>query len=189
MKKLISPFRFVFLILAFIAGACLAQDSTPVTNYLSGWRTAKWGMTPPQVLAALNGEAKALSKLEELGDLVGLVEISDFKIDDEIFGVKMYFTKQVFGLKKIVLNLAANPKLPGQFYAKWERNLTEKYGQPDASSNDLQPTLGSQAVVKKCSWKRGSTRIEFSMYSVPEHSLFGAGISYEPIDEEVTKKL
>jgi hypothetical protein len=188
MKKIISPFHFVILIFAFFAGASLAQDKNSATNDVAGWRTTKWGMTPPQVLAALKGEAKALPKLEELGELVGLVEISDFKLDDESFWVKMYFTKQGFGLKKIVLNLATKPKLPGQFFAKWERNLTEKYGQPDASSDDSQSSLGPQAIVKKRSWKRGSTRIEFSMYSVPG-ALFGAGISYEQIDAEVNNKL
>jgi hypothetical protein len=173
------------LLVAFLAGAAFAG---PENQNVEGWRTTKWGMSPPQVLAALKGEAKALPKQESLGELVGLVEIPALQLEDETFEVKMYFAKPGFGLKKIVLNLAKKPKLPGQFFAKWERNLIEKYGQPDASSDDSQPALGPQAVVKKRSWKRGSTRIEFSMYSVPG-GLFGTGISYEQIDAEVNKKL
>ncbi len=175
-------------ILAAIA-LCVAigVDAADGTN-VTGWGLTKWGMNEAEVLAALKSMARKSIKAEPLKDLICLVEIPIVSIDGQPFDGRLFFDKKTRTLRKVVLNATKAVKNPESVFSSLEQKLIEKYGKPDFENDNKKEFGGSIPIDRKRAWKRGSTRIQLILLSIP-NTANAFGITYEAVSPEGEKNL
>jgi hypothetical protein len=154
---------------------------------IEGWRGAKWGMSVADVLAAFKGEAEKLSKEEGWKDGVCLVKIPKLELAGEPFDVNFVFEKDKQVLKQVVLLASETVSSPELTFVPLEQKLTEKYGKPDFSNNEISGSDKS-VITKKRSWKKGKTRIELRFFEIKE-VIKRLTVTYEEIPEKGDKSL
>jgi hypothetical protein len=148
MKKLLTLFLWSLAVL------CVASEN------VQGWRDARWGMTPDQVIAALPGEA-VRAGTDQFTDTNILVAIPSVQIERSKFKATFLFTPGTQRLKQI--KLLSTPSNVDEF-SMLEEKLTGKYGKPEIVSNDDRPQLASIDSTRRRVWNLGPTQIELKLW-------------------------
>ncbi|MDB6121813.1 MAG: hypothetical protein JWQ71_806 [Pedosphaera sp.] len=188
MKAILQFFSVAIAILA--VALCNAPSSGRAESepqVIEGWRGAKWGMGVVDVLAAFKGEAEKLSEEEGWKDGVCFVKIPKLELAEELFDANFVFDKEKRLLKQVVLLASKTVKYPEETFGPLEQKLTEKYGKPDFSSNEITGAKNT-IITKKCSWKKGKTRIELQFFEIKE-VIKRLTVTYEETPEKGDKNL
>jgi hypothetical protein len=124
------------------------------------WRTARWGMTKIEVLAAFPGEAERLATPADFGPPSGGstdVAIPAYEIDGMKFRVLFGFDSDALSR----VHLAA-VKAGATTCTDLEKLLTEKHSAP-SERNSTQTTMRSEQIV----WKRPEQTITLACAEAP----------------------
>jgi len=170
-----------------LAGACVLAIATARAGDLdvTGWRSATWGMTEEQVLAAFPDEAKRLEKPEHFSSgTVAPVGIPDYEIKGRMYRVLFGFADGKLALVSIgpADNVKQGVSHEVQF-GSLEDLLIEKYGKPISEKND--------ADSRDRMWRFNSSTISLSYFSIPSFGkVKGAdslSITYAPRSKDANK--
>jgi hypothetical protein len=155
------------------AAAAATTTTTTVPAPPPVWRTARWGMTKDEVLAAFPGEAQRLATPADFGPPTpgsSDVAIPSYEAD----GVKF---RVLFGFDPNALNrihLAAVK--PGDATcADVEKVLTDKHSAPAARNNTGTSLRGEEIV-----WKRPDQTITLACAGVPSLGFRSVTLIYTP---------
>jgi len=139
-------------VVALLVAAAPAKASLP--DAASGWRAARWGMTPAEVLAAFPKEARLLSPEVQLVDgNVIAAAIDGFPFEGLNFDVRFIFT----GGKLSLVSLRTPQKQPvdADDYARLREALVKSWGAP------LEETKDDAFIdMRQTRWNRGSSRAD-----------------------------
>ena len=143
------------MIVLLALSAMLTSESPPAAAPAPGaWRTARWGMTPDEVLAAFPKEARLLSPEVKLADgNVIAAAIDGFAFEGLNFDVRFIFT----GGKLSLVSLRTPQKQPvdADAYARLRDALVKKWGPP------LEETKDDAFIdMRQTRWNRGSSRTD-----------------------------
>jgi len=175
---------FYIFLCALTPILCFGQTETNV----NGWRNAKWGMTEDEVLAAFPNEAKRSAKPDAYSQgMVSTIEIPNLQISGNDFVAHFLFDAETKRLKAVNLKPDSSVKALEIIFPTLERNLTEKYGKPDFSS-DKSPSIPDAKEMQR-SWKKGQTRIELHYYHDPGINFELLFIVYQSIPDSDEKNL
>ncbi len=137
------------------------------------WRTARWGMTKDEVLAAFPGEAQRLSKPADFGPATPGstdVAIPAYEADGMTFRV-------LFGFESSVLNrIHLSAAKPGDATCSdLDKLLTEKHAAPGAR-NDTGTSLRGEEIV----WRRPDQTITLACAGVVSLGFRSVTLIYTP---------
>jgi hypothetical protein len=145
------PLRIPCTALALLlATTALAQDPVPS----GGWRGARFGMTPAEVVAALPGEAVLLSPEVKLADGNAVaVGIDGMAWEGLTFDVRFVFAKGRLAL--VSLRTPQKKYVDAEAYVKLRDALTSQWGPP------LEETKDDAFVdLRQTRWNRGPDRAD-----------------------------
>lgn len=137
------------------------------------WRTARWGMTKDEVVAAFPGEAQRLAKPADFGPPTS--GSSDVAIPAyEADGVKF---RVLFGFESNALNrIHLSAVKPGDATCSdVEKIVTEKHAAPAARNNTGTSLRGEEVV-----WKRPDQTIVLACAGVPSLGFRSVTLIYTP---------
>ena len=137
------------------------------------WRTARWGMTKDEVLAAFPGEAQRLAQPADFGPSTpgsSDIAIPAYEADGARFRV-------LFGFESNALNrILLSAMKPGNATCgDLEKLLTEKNAAP-AARNDTGTSLRGEEMV----WKRPDQTITLACAGVPSLGFRSVTLIYTP---------
>jgi hypothetical protein len=119
-----------------------------------GWRMARFGMTPAQILAVFPGEATRLDPEVKLADgNVVAVGIDGYEFEGLSFDVRFVFS----GNRLVVVSLKAGRKgfVDATAYERLRDALAKRWGAP------LEETSDSNFIdMRQTRWKRGPDRVD-----------------------------
>jgi hypothetical protein len=139
--------------IAACAGA-LADGPAAPAQETGDWRGARWGMTVEQVLAAFPGEAFRLDPEQKLADgAVVSVGIDGYVLAAQTFRVRFVF--EAGGLARVSLRTPPDRYAEPGVFERVERLLTDRLGQPVASSAD-----DSFIDLRQISWSQPRTAVD-----------------------------
>jgi hypothetical protein len=138
------------LVLILLASPVLAADPAPA----AGWRAARFGMTPEEVLAAFPGEAVRLSPEVKLADGNTIpVGIDGYVLEGLTFDVRFVFTAGRLAL--VSLRTPAKKPVDAQAYARLRDALVKAWGPP------LEETKDDAFIdMRQTRWNRGPDRAD-----------------------------
>src|SRR5579884_1641318 len=145
----------LFLISWLLVPSALAQ-----INHVEGWREARWGMTPDQVVAAFHGEALRAPQ-GKFTDTNILAFIPAVEIEGVHYKVSFSFSPGEPKLKRITLQ-----SMHGSVdeFSVLEQKLVAKYGKPAVSSDNDLPKIAAVDSTKRRAWNLGPTSIELKLW-------------------------
>jgi hypothetical protein len=141
------------------SAAPTTTTTTTVPSPPPVWRSARWGMTKDEVLAAFPGEAQRLAEPADFGRQVGGstdVAIPAYEIDGMKFRV-------LFGFESDALNRVHLTAVKAEVTtcSDLEKQLTEKHSTPSDRSSSQTTVRGEQIV-----WKRPEQTITLACAEV-----------------------
>ena len=192
MKNPVALPRLFILLVAvclFLACGLIAeeQEKQSAKDDVQGWRSARWGMTEEEVLAAFPNEAKRLEKPEKYGIVIATVGIKKLQVAGSDFVVHFSFDTEKKRLKQVNLKPDPASKSLNVMLPTLERDLTEKYGKPDFASNQAPRVAGMKVMTR--SWKKGATRIELKYVYDPDTNFELLIVAYRPVSASGDKNL
>ncbi len=149
------PLGAVLLALAFAASGAQAADATKAPDPGSGgWRAARWGMTPDEVLAAFPKEAFRVSPEVKLADgNVIAAGIDGFSFEGLTVDVRFLFTAGKLAL--VSLRSPASKPVDADAYARLRDALVKLWGAP------LEETKDDAFIdMRQTRWNRGPDRAD-----------------------------
>ena len=121
-------------VLGILVFATLAFAQPTAAEDVGGWQEAKWGMTPDEVQKVLSHPtsvadlAKVCGKECEEG---AALELDDYKLDDQHFIVRFWFTKSDLRLQAVSLYAKQLDDRNGDAaFSKMKNFLETSYGTP-----------------------------------------------------------
>ena len=134
------------------------------------WRSVRWGMTKPEVLAALPGEAQQLTSAAEFGQGTGSsdVAIPVYDLDGVRFRVLFGFERQ--GLDRIHLAAA---KADVDTCGTIEKTLTDKHGAPAQKES-----TGTSLRGQQMTWKLTDQTIVLACAAKPALNFYSVTVDY-----------
>jgi hypothetical protein len=137
------------------------------------WRTARWGMTKDEVLAAFPGEAQRLTQPADFGaPTPGSSDIAIPAYEADGMNFRVLFGFDSPGLNRIHLSVAK----PGDATCgDLEKVVAEKHAAP-AARNDTGTSLRGEEIV----WKRPDQTITLSCAGVPSLGFRSVTLTYTP---------
>lgn len=144
--------RLAALLLSALLASSPALAAEPGPT--PGWRAARFGMTPDEVLAAFPGEAVRISPEVKLADGNTIpVGIDGFAFEGLTFDVRFVFT----GGKLTLVSLRTPPKKPvdAEAYTRLHGALAKRWGPP------LEDTKDDAFIdMRQARWNRGPDRAD-----------------------------
>jgi hypothetical protein len=151
---------------------------------VDGWKAAKLGMTEQEVRDAFKGEIKEFDKPEKwktgTAPIYVTVELfsedrrEKIRMENKPWNASFVFDPESKMLAEIILKPDRSAKVSDFEFTELERQLTDKYGQPDTKTDNRQNSPATGKVDSRDrtrSWNRAPTRIELR-YS----ELYWAGV-------------
>jgi hypothetical protein len=131
--------------------ASAARDDTGGDE---GWRTARWDMSPDDVLAAFGREAFAVRPEVKLADgsVIG-AGIDAFPYEGLAFNVRFVFQDGRLGL--VSLRTRQDTYVDAAAYAKLRQALVARWGEPIESTSD-----DNFIDMRQTRWNRGASRVD-----------------------------
>jgi hypothetical protein len=149
-----NPLLLAMLLLADPAPAAAPAAGATVAPAPGGWRSARFGMTPAEVVAALPGEATRLSPPVTLADGNTVdVGIDGYRFEGLSFDVRFVFA----GGKLALVSLRTPPKtyVDVTSYARLRDTLVKQWGPPLEDTKD-----DSFIDMRQTRWNRGPDRAD-----------------------------
>ncbi len=142
--------RLLLLSVLLIASPVLAAEpaATP------GWRAARFGMTPDEVLAALPGEAVRITPEVKLADGNAIpVGIDGYVLEGLAFDVRFVFT----GGKLVLVSLRTPARKPvdADAYTRLRDALVKRWGSPLEETSDA-----ALIDMRQTRWNLGPDRAD-----------------------------
>jgi hypothetical protein len=137
-------------------GASGAGPAAATVRVDGGWRAARWGMTVEEVLAAFQGEARALEPPLNLADgNVVAAGIERFDVGGHPFRVRFVFEAGRLAL----VSLRTPPESPAraEAYVELQRLLAELLGGPGEATAD-----DAFIDMRQTRWKAGRSAIDLN---------------------------
>ena len=163
-----------------VAAAATTTTTTTLPAPPPVWRTARWGMTKAEVLAAFPGEAQRLARPADFGpprpgpsDLA----IPAYEADGATFRVLFGFGPA--GLGRIQLSA---PKPSASTCEDLEKRLTAEHSKP-SSRSDTETSLQSQEVV----WTTGAETITLACLEKPSLGFRTVALDYAAAGQDLPK--
>lgn len=149
------PLGAVLLALAFAASGARAADASKEPDPApGGWRAARFGMTPDEVLAAFPKEAVRISPEVKLADGNTIpVGIDGYVLEGLAFDVRFVFTGGKLAL--VSLRTPARKPADAEAYARLRDALARQWGPP------LEETKDAAFIdMRQARWDRGPDRAD-----------------------------
>jgi hypothetical protein len=136
------------------SGAEATSETTAPPSGTGAWRSARWGMTPEEVLAALPKEAVRLSPEVKLADgNVVAVGIDGYPFEGLTFDVRFVFAAGKLAL--VSLRTPQKQPVEAAAYTRLRDALTKAWGPP------LEETKDDNFVdLRQARWNRGPDRAD-----------------------------
>ena len=160
----------MLLFLVALSGGQLFSDEPKV----EGWKAAKFGMTEAEVRDAFKDEIREFQKPEKWKNGSAPIYV-EFQLAEKPWDARFIFDVKAKTLVEVLLRPSKTVGFPGLLFPDLERQLTEKYGQPE-SKNDERTGVG-----RLRSWKRAQTRIELRYSEIEGLGVRNLTISYSRI--------
>lgn len=136
------------------APARTPADAAPAPAAMPGWRAARFGMTPAEVLAAFPKEASAVSPPVKLADDNTIeARIDGFAFEGQTFDVRFIFE----GGKLALVSLRTPQKtyVDADAYGRLREALVKAWGAP------LEDTADANFIdMRQTRWNRGADRAD-----------------------------
>lgn len=151
--------RKVVLVLGLVAQAALARaeagpESRSLAEPAGGWRSARWGMSPEEVLGAFPGEAAAIEPALLLADGSAVaVAIPSHTVAAQVF--RVHFVFQRGGLALVSLRSPPDQTAPADAFEKLEKHFETQLGPPAERSRDA-----GLVDMRQTRWDVGRTRVD-----------------------------
>jgi hypothetical protein len=133
-----------------VASPTLAAEPTPTP----GWRMARFGMSPAQVLAAFPGEAIRIDPEVKLADgNVIPIGIDGYEFEGLSFDVRFVFSQN----RLVLVSLKAGRKgfVDAAAYSRLQDVLSKRWGAPLEEASD-----SNFVDMRQTRWKRGDDRAD-----------------------------
>jgi hypothetical protein len=145
---------FLCSVLALAAPAAADPGTRAPPGEDSGWRAARWGMTPEEVLAAFPKEATPVAPPVTLADgNVIAAGIDGHALEGLTFDVRFLFTAGKLSL--VSLRTPTTKPVEADAYVKLRDALEKRWGPP------LEETTAKDFIdMRQTRWSRGATRVD-----------------------------
>ena len=155
---------------ASVAPAATLPPTTTTTLPPPIWRSVRWGMTKPEVIAAFPGEAQQLASPAEFGQGTGASDVAIPAYDLEGVKFRVLFGFEAERLSRIHLSAG---KADVDTCALIEKALTDKHGAPAQRES-----TGTSLRGQQMSWKLADQTIVLACAGKPALGFQSVTVDY-----------